>query len=110
MHMARLFLQVCLNHPGREAIARCPECRQCFCRECVTEHGERMVCAACLRKQARAAVPRRFRWRHLVTLGRGVGGLLLAWFFFYSAGRLLLAIPDSFHEGVIGHSRGLDEE
>jgi hypothetical protein len=108
--MARLFLQICLNHPDREAIARCPECRQCFCRECVTEHGERMVCAACLRKKARAAAPKRFRWGKLVTLGRGAGGLLLAWLFFYSAGRLLLTIPDSFHEGVIGHGSWLDEE
>jgi len=100
----------CLNHASREAAARCPECWQFFCRECITEHEDRVVCAVCLRKLARAGVPRRFRWLSLVTVGQTLAGVLVAWFFFYSAGRILLAIPESFHEGTVWRSGWMDEE
>jgi len=45
-----LAYQRCLNHTFREAVARCPECGHYFCRECITEHEDRVVCASCLRK------------------------------------------------------------
>lgn len=97
--MATLALQRCLNHDAREAIARCPECGQFFCRECITEHDERVVCASCLKKVAHAAgQPARGR----VTLWpvlQSAGGLVLACFVFYTIGRMLLALPDSFHDG-----------
>ena len=100
----------CLNHASREAAARCPECRQYFCHECITEHEDRVVCAACLRKLARAGAPPRFRWWSLATVGQCLTGLLIAWFFFYSAGRVLLAIPASFHEGTVWRGGWLEEE
>jgi hypothetical protein len=53
--MAALARQRCLHHSSREAIARCLDCRQFFCRECITEHDERLVCASCLKKVAQAA-------------------------------------------------------
>ena len=51
--MQNLAHQRCFNHAVREAVARCPECGQCFCRECITEHDDRVVCAACLKKLTR---------------------------------------------------------
>jgi hypothetical protein len=33
-------------------VARCPECRRFYCRECVTEHDDRLLCASCLKKAA----------------------------------------------------------
>jgi hypothetical protein len=104
--MASLAEQRCLHHPQREAVARCPACRQFFCRECVAEHSGRMVCAACLRKLLRGAEARRFRWQSLVGLGQALAGLLVAWLFFYSVGRLLLTIPESFHPGTFWSGRG----
>ena len=43
----------------REAVARCPECTQFFCRECITEHDDRVLCSACLKKLARVPLTRR---------------------------------------------------
>ena len=42
--------RTCKIHPAREAVARCPECSSYYCRECITEHEFRMVCASCLAK------------------------------------------------------------
>jgi hypothetical protein len=98
-----------LNHSLREAVARCPECQRYFCRECVTEHDDRLICAACLKKLSRPAAARRVRWAGLLLAGEFVVGILTAWLFFYAVGRNLLAIPDSFHEGTVWKSRFVDE-
>jgi hypothetical protein len=91
----------CLHHPVREAVARCPECTQFFCRECITEHDDRVICSSCLKKlTVKAEVPR----RNLAPLGRFVAagaGLLLAWLFFFLIGRILVNIPSEFHEGAV---------
>ncbi|MEE9218001.1 MAG: rhomboid family protein [Acidobacteriota bacterium] len=93
-----LTLQRCLVHPRREAAARCPQCRHFFCRECVVEHGDRIICAACLRRLA-AASPRT-RFHTLLRLGRGARiliGLFVAWLFFYFLAQALLLVPARFH-------------
>lgn len=101
MERAELSRQRCVNHWQREAVARCPECRRFFCRECVTEHEDRVICASCLSKQVKqAAKPRRsfrpvFRALHLLL------AILTLWLFFYYGGRILLSLPDSFHEGTL---------
>lgn len=89
--------QRCANHPGREAAARCPECRSFFCRECVTEHEGRVLCAACIRKLTVArAVPRRALLRNLAAVVPVGLGLLAAWLFFYLLGRwLVLRQPEA---------------
>src|SRR4051794_2910862 len=70
----------CWNHEAREAVCRCPECGRSFCRECVTEHAARLLCAACLRKAMVVSRPRRAgRMRQALLL---VAGLLLAWAIF----------------------------
>ena len=99
--MSALAAQRCLHHSLREAVARCPECGQFFCRECITEHDERVVCAACLKKLAPAVGPPARRRFHLWPVLQGTGGLVLAWMIFYTIGHMLLALPDSFHNGSL---------
>jgi hypothetical protein len=105
-----LASQRCFNHAEREAVARCPGCRHYFCRECVTEHDDRVVCAACLRKNT--TVPLLKRRGVLGTFGvvRLVLGLVGAWFFFYLAGERLLTLPASFHEGTLWKVRWWHEK
>lgn len=94
----------CVLHPQREAAARCASCNSFFCRECVTEHDLRMLCAHCLRDAtAEATKPKRQRslLSSLLVLGPLALGAMLLWIGFYLLGRLLLAIPSEFHEGNI---------
>jgi hypothetical protein len=105
--MASLALQRCLHHAGREAVARCPECGHFFCRECIAEHHERVICAACLRKVAAAsAAPLRSRLNLWPALQLGAGFLLL-WVCFYAVGRMLLALPAEFHDDNLWRERVL---
>lgn len=99
--MAVVLTQRCLNHALREAVARCPECGNYFCRECITEHDDRVVCSSCLKKLTKKTETKR---RSLAPIGRtlvAVGGVLLAWIFFFIIGRMLVNIPTAFHEGTV---------
>ena len=71
--------QQCWNHESREAVCRCPGCARSYCRECVTEHEARLLCAACLRKALPDEVSQRRGMPRVVLLA---GGLLLAWVLF----------------------------
>jgi len=83
----------CSNHETREAVCRCPECRRSLCRECVTVHEGRLVCAACLARSTRDRAPRRAR-RGTVEAAMLVGGILLAWTLFFAAGESVLTITE----------------
>ncbi|MCL1920331.1 MAG: rhomboid family protein [Kiritimatiellaeota bacterium] len=94
----------CILHPDREAAACCPSCRRPFCRECVTEHDGRLLCAACIGRLA-AAREERPRARPLAVLARRGGKALalaasaLALVAFYLLVALLLgSIPHRFHD------------
>ena len=91
----------CFNHHEREAVARCPECERCYCRECVTEHDDRVICARCLRGLADAAGAMRSPARGLGLALQLAAAFLFLWFVFYVAGRALLLMPTSFHEGTL---------
>ena len=91
----------CLNHPAREAVARCPECRRFFCRECITEHSGRVICAGCLTRLVRPEAPATRRLAWLTAPLTAGAGLLVAWLVFYAAGRALVRIPSEFHEGTL---------
>jgi hypothetical protein len=108
--MPTLVHQRCFNHAGREAVARCPECKQFFCRECITEHDDRVVCSACLIKLARQPLAQRFAFAKIFRLAQVVFGILIAWFFFFLIGAGLLKIPASFHEGTLWQVHWMDQE
>jgi hypothetical protein len=99
--MVNVVLQRCFNHAAREAAARCPQCGRFFCRECVTEHEGRVLCAACVRLSVRVPLFQRSGWRLTLRAGSMLGSFLLAWLFFYLFGMVLLQIPSSFHEGTV---------
>ncbi len=98
--MSELSLQRCRNHAQREAVARCPECGSYYCRECVAEHEDRVLCASCLEKIL-AGRPAARRFSGLLAAGRFLWGFLLLWFIFYYLGSALLSLPSSFHEGTV---------
>lgn len=98
---SKLVHRRCDNHANREAAARCPECRRFFCRECVTEHDGRVICADCL--TAMSAESDSPQWS-AAAIGRffaAVLGLMAAWMAYYYLGRIMLDIPDKFHEGIM---------
>lgn len=100
--MNSLSSQRCFQHSLREAVARCPECRHYYCRECITEHDDRVICAACLRKLAAApAAPKRLSVPWFAPVVQLVLGLCIVWLVFYLCGVTLLSIPSKFHEGHV---------
>lgn len=108
--MPDLLNQRCFNHAQREAVARCPECGHFFCRECVTEHDDRVVCSVCLKALARAPLGHRHAFRKFSRAAQCLAGFILAWFFFFLIGQALLQIPSSFHEGALWHVHPGDKE
>ncbi len=103
--MTNLHLRQCLNHDTREAVARCPECGNFYCRECIVEHEDRVLCAACLRKMLRT--PEQQRSPLVAWLARVTAfgfSLMIGWLAFYLVGKILLSIPTSFHDGTLWHN------
>jgi hypothetical protein len=82
-------------------VARCPICLRFFCRECITEHEDRVICAGCLRKIVVGEAVRSGAAARVLRSLLPVAGLLLAWFTFYILGRTLLLIPVSVHDGTV---------
>jgi hypothetical protein len=107
--MENLSHQRCLNHGTREAVARCPECRWFFCRECITEHDDRVICAACLRKLVRVPLHRRPGFAGLLRTVQCVIGIFTVWFFFHLVSELLLKLPTDFHEGTLWQVDWMDK-
>jgi uncharacterized paraquat-inducible protein A len=92
MTNAAAIHQRCWNHESREAVCRCPECGRSFCRECVTEHQARLLCAACLARVARQAESPSLARRRALPAALLLGGILLAWLLFFGAGEGILAL------------------
>jgi hypothetical protein len=88
--MSGLAAARCLNHEAREAVSRCPSCRNYFCRECIIIFESRVICAACLKAVSKAepVVPQNRLGVAGMTLA--VAGLLSAWFAFYAASWMIL--------------------
>ncbi len=87
----------CVRHAQREAAARCPACGGYFCRECVVDHGGRVLCARCL---AKATAKRPEQSRVLDGVWRGLGlavAVWVLWMTFYAGGQLLLRLPEETH-------------
>jgi hypothetical protein len=96
-----LSAQRCFHHSLREAVARCPECRHFYCRECITEHDDRVICATCLRKFAVVTEKKRVSFAWVPPILQLSVGVTVIWLFFYFFGAALLSIPSSFHEGEV---------
>jgi hypothetical protein len=107
--MQSLTHQRCFNHAMREAVALCPECKRFFCRECITEHDDRVLCTDCLQKLARKPLAQRFALAQIFWLAQAVAGLLIVWYFFFLIGAGLLKLPDSFHEGTLWQVPWMDK-
>jgi hypothetical protein len=102
--------QRCLRHPMREAVARCPACKGSFCRECIAEHEDRVLCADCLAKILRATKQRSSILAKIFGVIFGLIGVATAWFFFYSLGEGLARAPVSFHDGTIWENLRAEDE
>ena len=96
--------QRCFYHESREAACRCPICRRYFCRECVTEHDDRLLCVECLKTIVAGQAARRSGVRRALRGLLPVAGILMAWLFFYFIGRTLLLIPTAVHDGTVWES------
>jgi len=100
---ANTLSHACKNHPEREASAKCPECGSSFCRECITEHDFRMICAGCLAGRKAQIIEKRSekrRWHFPLVSGiQYIVAIFVVWFVFYLIARALLAIPADMHEG-----------
>ena|ERR1043166_2589882 len=108
--MQGLSRQRCFHHALREAAARCPGCGQYYCRECITEHEGRVICAACLKTQAGVPFTRRPGFVGLVRGLQFLLGLVLLGLFFYLLGETLLSVPSSFHDGTVWKPDWLGQE
>ena len=103
--MAALHQTKCINHESREAVARCPGCREFYCRECITEHDGRVICSSCLAENALAETQKKERAgvstaiAGLLAVCGTFSGLLILWMLFYAIGQFLLLFPDDFHSG-----------
>lgn len=108
--MRSLSLQRCFNHAHREAAARCPECTHFYCRECITEHDDRVICAACLKKLAKVPFTQRTGFVSVVRSVQVAAGLVILVVFFYLLGQSLLSVPASFHDGTVWKPDSLAEQ
>jgi hypothetical protein len=87
----KVVRQQCFNHPARGAACRCPACSRPFCRECVSEHDSRLLCATCLATSVSS--PDRWRARRIapfVVSLLGLASTLLVWALFFSFGRIIM--------------------
>jgi hypothetical protein len=96
--MSGLIHHRCVQHQDREAVARCPSCRQFFCRECVTEHEDQFICATCLRQRASNVVPAARGAQAWWMTVSAVAGMSLLVLLFYVLGVGWSKLPNSFHQ------------
>ena len=104
--MYELRFKRCRNHQQREAVARCPECYRFFCRECITEHEDRVLCTACLNRLLDVSGSTRTgKFRAFMPIMQILLGGFVLWMFFFYLGQALLSLPTSFHEGTLWQTK-----
>jgi hypothetical protein len=99
--MNDLLQQKCYHHKHREAVARCPECKRYFCRECITEHDDRVLCTDCLVRMSGKSQRHSSAFNSVFYILRFLSGTIVLWLAFYYIGLMLLSLPTSFHEGTL---------
>jgi len=96
----------CFHHADREPVARCPECSRYFCRECVNEYDDRLLCSDCLLTTSEQQEEQRSgRVKKLLPLLQVVLGVLGAWLAFYILAGGLLSIPSTIHDGTLRYEQ-----
>lgn len=110
--MGSITLTRCFNHGQREAVARCPSCRRHFCRECVTEHDHKILCASCIAAATAVneAPARRRMSPPFFPILQFSSGIFVLWLFFFTLGRLLLLVPSQHHDALLWAPRLVDAE
>jgi hypothetical protein len=99
MNMAGIELQQrCWNHEAREAACRCPGCGRSYCRECVSEHEGRLLCAACLSAVTAGHEPIGARGRNLAPAAMIAAAILLAWLTYWAAGESVMSVIRRMHQ------------
>jgi hypothetical protein len=93
-----LSTRQCFNHAAREAVAKCPGCGRFFCRECVTEHDSRVLCAQCIPGAGKHNVAPLRKLKALVRLGQFALAFFVIWFTVFMLGKGLMLLPASFSE------------
>ncbi len=91
----------CYNHASREAVARCPQCSHYFCRECITEHDDVIMCAICLEKASNSTKQKGHFLSHLIVVMLCSFSFFVLWLIFYYFGQQINAIPDGFHKETL---------
>lgn len=101
--MSSLGANRCLNHAERMAVAKCPSCQRDFCQECITEHDGRLTCVSCLQTVQLDAqqMPTQKLGKRLWSWSFALLSLVFLLLLFYLLGRVLAAIPQSFHENMV---------
>lgn len=104
-----LSTKKCRRHASREAAALCPECKNYFCRECVTEHDDKVICSDCLSRLNLAGHSSSSALSWVFHGFWGFLGLFIVWLLFYGLGKFLVALPSSFHEGTLWSKTNLKD-
>ena len=99
--MNKLHHSRCYHHAEREAVARCPECTRFYCRECITEHDERVLCSECLLLLSQPKTKKKRKLTTVFLPFASITVFVVVWMCFYTLAEVLLRIPSSFHDGRI---------
>ncbi|OGH60014.1 MAG: hypothetical protein A3G34_12080 [Candidatus Lindowbacteria bacterium RIFCSPLOWO2_12_FULL_62_27] len=99
--MTELAASSCRLHPDRPAAALCPGCRRYYCRECVTEHDDQLLCRSCMDAVRSPADRRAGLWEWPARLAMLGAGLFGVYTLFYFAGQILSWIPPDYHAGKL---------
>ena len=90
--MPTAIQQRCWNHELREAVCRCLGCGRSYCRECVTEHTGRLLCAGCIAKEGVADRPRSRRFQGLGMPLAAMLAFFFAWLVLYGTGAGIITL------------------
>ena len=107
--MRELSQQRCYHHARREAAGRCMGCGHFYCRECVSDHERRLMCADCLRKLGDTKTGMLKPRPGLFAALRIVVSVVVLWMCFYLLGSMLFSMPNDFHTDALGQL-GLSED
>ena len=88
-----LMSKKCFNHADRVAGAKCLECGNFFCAECITAHEGRRTCSNCLKQLHDHEKVRRSGKSHL-TIIMAIMGAAIVILLFYAIGTKLIELGD----------------